>query len=164
MRRGMPDAYEVLQVHPSAAPEVIEAAYRALARLHHPDLTKDPESAKAMIELNNAYHALRDPEQRAAYDRSLAHPVMSAGTSLSERMRESAMSAASTGPENPAHTVLNFGRYEGMTLAEISRVDPEYLRWLQRHSSGVRYRNQINDILSVSTARQESSPMGYRSR
>lgn len=161
MRRGMPDAYEVLQVHPSAAPEVIEAAYRALARLHHPDLTKDPDSAKAMVELNAAYETLRQPDHRAAYDRSLAHPVMQATTTLSERMRESTISAAAHGDENPAHTVLNFGRYEGMTLAEISRVDPEYLRWLQRHSSGVRYRNQINDILTA-TARRDPSPMAYR--
>ena len=160
MRRGMPDAYEILQVHPSAAPEVIEAAYRALARLHHPDLTKDPEGEKAMVELNAAYETLRQPDQRAAYDRSMVHPVMQATATLSERMRESS-AAPANGQENPAHTVLNFGRYEGMTLAEISRVDPEYLRWLQRHSSGVRYRNQINDLLAA-TARREPSAMGYR--
>ena len=161
MRRGMPDAYEVLQVHPSAAPEVIEAAYRALARLHHPDLSNDPEGEKAMVELNAAYETLRNPDQRAAYDRSQIHPVMQASTTLSERMRESATTAAN-GQENPAHLMLNFGRYEGMTLGEISRVDPEYLLWLQRHSSGVRYRNQINDVLSATSARREPSPMGYR--
>ncbi len=87
---------------------------------------------------------------------------MQATTTLSERMRESTITAAAHGDENPAHTVLNFGRYEGMTLAEISRLDPEYLRWLQRHSSGVRYRNQINDILTATSARRESSPMAYR--
>jgi DnaJ-class molecular chaperone len=31
------DWYEVLQVHPRAHPQVITAAYRALARMLHPD-------------------------------------------------------------------------------------------------------------------------------
>ena len=31
------DLYEILQVHPSAHPEVIQAAYRRLALLYHPD-------------------------------------------------------------------------------------------------------------------------------
>ncbi len=31
------DAYEVLQVHPRAEQQVIQAAYRVLAALYHPD-------------------------------------------------------------------------------------------------------------------------------
>ena len=42
---------------------------------------------------------------------------------------------------------LNFGRYEGWTLYELSRKDPEYLRWLARHSSGLRYRREISKVL-----------------
>lgn len=159
MRRGMPDAYEILQVHPSAVPEVIEAAYRALARLHHPDLTRDPEGVKAMVDLNAAYETLRDPGQRAAYDRSMAHPVMQATTTLSERIREGA-TAATPGHENAAGVVLAFGRYEGMTLGEIARIDMEYLRWLQRHSSGVGYRHQIDEVLAASAVRRDPGASG----
>ena len=33
------DFYRVLQVDPAAEPEVIRAAYRALARKYHPDVS-----------------------------------------------------------------------------------------------------------------------------
>lgn len=62
------DLYEILQVSPNADPEVIEAAYRRLARKHHPDISPSPESAQRMRALTHAYEVLRDPDRRAAYD------------------------------------------------------------------------------------------------
>ena len=63
------DFYEILQVHPSAYPEVIDAAYRRLARIYHPDRHPAPDAAARMAEINRAYDVLKDPGQRAAYDR-----------------------------------------------------------------------------------------------
>jgi hypothetical protein len=63
------DAYKVLQVDPSAEREVIEAAYRRLARKYHPDVNPAPGAAERMRELSAAYDLLRDPDQRAEYDR-----------------------------------------------------------------------------------------------
>ena len=66
---GQPhDLYEILQVHPSAHPDVIEAAYRWLALLYHPDRNKSPEASEMMRRLNYAYEILSDPPQREAYD------------------------------------------------------------------------------------------------
>lgn len=153
MPRGIRDAYEVLQVQPSAVPGVIEAAYRALARLHHPDLSEQPEAVKAMAELNAAYNTLRDPEQRAAYDRTRVAilPIATAGGSLSERVE----AAAARDYDSPGHAMLDFGRYEGMTLAQVARIDPAYLKWLQRHSSGVRYRQQIDELMATLAAKRD---------
>ena len=39
------DPYKVLQVDPEAEDEVIQAAYRRLARKYHPDLAKTPDAA-----------------------------------------------------------------------------------------------------------------------
>lgn len=64
----MRDYYATLQVDPRAEPEVIEAAYRRLARKHHPDASADPEAASRMRELNDAYEVLHDPARRRAYD------------------------------------------------------------------------------------------------
>jgi uncharacterized protein (DUF3820 family) len=47
-----------------------------------------------------------------------------------------------------AGTRLTFGRYAGWTLRDLARQDPDYLRWLSRHSSGIRYRTEIYQILS----------------
>jgi DnaJ-like protein len=68
-----PDYYAVLQVHPDADQEVIEAAYRQLMKKHHPDLAGgDPRlvaehEARAKA-INEAFGVLRDPERRRRYD------------------------------------------------------------------------------------------------
>ncbi len=53
--RQKPDAYAALHLLPSAPPEVVKAAYRVLAQLHHPD--KGGDTATMQI-LNEAYRQL----------------------------------------------------------------------------------------------------------
>lgn len=62
------DYYEILQVHPSAEPEVIEAAYRKLAGKYHPDRNPSPTAEEKMKKLNLAREILSDPEKRKRYD------------------------------------------------------------------------------------------------
>lgn len=156
------DPYEILQVHPSAVPEVIEAAYRALALLHHPDRNDEPEADSAMAELNWAYAVLREPELRASYESTqvpipVSEPATSAAT-LSERVAEVTEAAIGRDSANPANTTLDFGRFAGMTLRQIARIEPGYLEWLRRHSSGLRYRHQIDKVLgSMAGARPSSA-------
>jgi hypothetical protein len=71
------DPYEVLQVDPGADADVIEAAYRVLARRYHPDRNRSAEATGQMARINGAWELLRDPERRRAYDRSrgLTQPV-----------------------------------------------------------------------------------------
>ena len=64
----LPDYYELLQVSPRASVEVIHAAYRMLARAHHPDVDRTPGAARRMQELNVAYATLCDPKRRETYD------------------------------------------------------------------------------------------------
>jgi len=68
----MQDLYEELQVSRNAEPEIIEAAYRRLARKYHPDVSADPTSDARMQRIVHAYEVLRDPKQRAMYDASFA--------------------------------------------------------------------------------------------
>lgn len=137
------DCYEVLQVHPRAHPQVITAAYRALARMLHPDHAGDRTDAP-MARLNRAYAVVRDPESRATYD----------------RQREAAAAPPKTQrplktPTPPATgrsgTVLRYGRYEGWTLQDLVRHDSDYLRWLQRHPSGRQYRAELDRLLAKRT-------------
>jgi hypothetical protein len=65
---GFSDHYRTLQVDPAAEPEVIEAAYRALARKHHPDRNPSPTAAAEMARLNQAFEVLRNPTSRRAFD------------------------------------------------------------------------------------------------
>lgn len=64
------DLYRVLQVDPSADPEVIEAAYKRLAHKYHPDHnTGDPLAEEHMKRINEAFRVLGKPGPRAEYDR-----------------------------------------------------------------------------------------------
>ena len=55
--------------------------------------------------------------------------------------------AAGPPPGNPSGSVLNFGRYSGWSLGEITRADLEYLEWLDRMPIGRPYRDEIDAIL-----------------
>ena len=58
------DYYEILQVHPLAEPDIIEAAYKRLVRKYHPDFNQDPKAQEQMKKINRAYGVLKDPEKR----------------------------------------------------------------------------------------------------
>ncbi len=62
--------YEILQVLPTALPEVIHMAYKALAKKYHPDIyTGDKKYAEEKMKLiTAAYRVLSDPQQRMQYD------------------------------------------------------------------------------------------------
>lgn len=62
--------YRILQVAPTASPEQIKQAYRALAKALHPDLNRGQDTTQAFQTVNEAYSVLSDPAQRAAYDQT----------------------------------------------------------------------------------------------
>jgi molecular chaperone DnaJ len=64
------DYYDVLGVQRSADPETIKAAYRKLAKEHHPDRHNGCTNQEAQFKaISEAYDCLKDPQKRAAYDR-----------------------------------------------------------------------------------------------
>jgi DnaJ-class molecular chaperone len=73
LQRSGTNHYATLGLDRRCSDEQIRAAYRVLARQHHPDL--NPDSAAALYhtqEINAAYEVLGDPERRRSYDESLA--------------------------------------------------------------------------------------------
>ncbi|HEX4633901.1 MAG TPA: DnaJ domain-containing protein, partial [Gemmatimonadales bacterium] len=66
----MSDFYKVLGVAMDATAEDVKRAYRKLAMEHHPDRNNgDKQAEEKFKEITEAYEVLRDPQQRAAYDR-----------------------------------------------------------------------------------------------
>jgi curved DNA-binding protein CbpA len=75
MHKNM-DLYQELGVTPEAEPDVIRAAYRALALRYHPDRQRGASTliAAKMARINHAYSVLSQPESRQAYDESQRTP------------------------------------------------------------------------------------------
>ena len=95
------DLYEILHLHPSAHPDVIQAAYRRLALLYHPDKNPSPEATEMMAAVNHAYAVLSDPEKRAEYDRTRSAQAGSAGTGPSAASSAQGPRQRSNAPRNP---------------------------------------------------------------
>ncbi len=78
MQRAGKNHYAALGLDRRCTLAQIRAAYRVLAKQHHPDLNPHSPAAVARTqELNTAHEILSDPEQRAAYDRELDAPKKS---------------------------------------------------------------------------------------
>ena len=70
----MKTLYEILEVSESASKEIIEKAYKVLAKRYHPDLQNENDKLKAedmMKKINEAYDILSNDEKRKKYDAEL---------------------------------------------------------------------------------------------
>jgi curved DNA-binding protein CbpA len=112
------DFYETLQVSPRADAEVIEAAYRVLARRYHPDRDPSPGATERMARINQAWEALGQPETRERYDRErLAAHVSPNGN---------ASASVAGGPElalSPDRLALALRRGEARTVTVAVQTD-----------------------------------------
>ena len=171
MERSRPDHYRALQVDPTANQLVIQAAYRVLAQIFHPDVSGDDVEMKR---INAAWEVLGDPRRRRQYDIERAgrhpgqvesarapdrpQPAPSAASAGSAHSGAPSPHAASPRPDDhagppvgePFGPVLKFGRYEGWTLGQVSRVDKAFLEWLRRVPAGRGLRDEIDAVLRSS--------------
>ena len=68
------DYYKIMGVDKKATAKDIKAAYRKLARQHHPDVNPGNKQAEVKFkEINEAYEVLRDEEKRKKYDELGTH-------------------------------------------------------------------------------------------
>ncbi len=105
---SVPDPYKVLQVDSEAEFEVIEAAYRRLARKYHPDVSPDPESQERMVRINQAWELLRDATKRAAVDRARTRTT---GTSAKVAAADARARASAGHPATPPGSTYDPGNH-----------------------------------------------------
>ena len=65
----MRDPYTVLGVAKGATSADVKKAYRRLAKLYHPDQSKDPKAKDRFAEVGSAYEILGDEKKRGSFDR-----------------------------------------------------------------------------------------------
>lgn len=66
-RAAKPNDYAVLGLRPGATMEAVRAAYRSLAKVHHPDRNPgDPSALATFARISESYAALREAAEHAA--------------------------------------------------------------------------------------------------
>jgi hypothetical protein len=145
---GMSDPYDVLQVHRRAEPEVIHAAFRALARKYHPD---SGGNTARMVEITEAFAILGSAERKATFD---AQPTMPGVARTTSQPGPGPLTWQTAAPEQSvraqatAGSTIDFGRYAGWTVGALVDHDPDYLEWLARTPVGRRLTSEIEQALS----------------
>ncbi len=136
-----------------------------MADLNHAyDQLRD-EQRRRLYDARRAVFASQDPADRgpgtpvgpghATNGGPREVPRAAAGAAARATAARAAARAAAAGPfrrvrpdpAGPPSAQLDFGRYAGWSLRDLARHDPDYLRWLSRHSSGLRYRTEIQGLL-----------------
>ncbi|MBX7235395.1 MAG: DnaJ domain-containing protein [Caldilineales bacterium] len=124
------DLYKLLQVHPEADQEGIEAAYQRLAAKFDPATAPDdPVIAAARQEIEGAYAVLGSPAERAAYDASLiAAPAAETSVEADalasiETPAEAAPETATAAPPPPARRgVPSYAWVAAVAVAAIAII------------------------------------------
>lgn len=87
----MVNYYEVLEVSQNASKEVIDRAYKVLAKKYHPDL-QQPNQRKSAEEklkkINEAYEILSDELKRKQYDEKLSREINIQNTKILDETKE----------------------------------------------------------------------------
>ena len=73
----MKNYYEILDVDKNASEEVIEKAYKTLAKKYHPDLQNNSDCQDKMRQINEAYEILSNDFKRREYDEKIKRQSVS---------------------------------------------------------------------------------------
>ena len=73
----MKNYYEILEVDKNASEEVIEKAYKTLAKKYHPDLQNNSNCHDKMRQINEAYEILSNDFKRRLYDEKIQEESVS---------------------------------------------------------------------------------------
>lgn len=108
--------YATLGLHRGCTADQIRAAYRILAKQHHPDRHPDAPVACTLIqEINAAYEILSQPEHRTAYDQQL---------DTQEKSRRAPLRTAKAERNASQEVRLRIDEFLRGTLLEVRVNDP----------------------------------------
>jgi hypothetical protein len=111
--------YSRLKVAPDAPPEVIRAAYKALAQKYHPDRHRGSIRHEIVLAaLNKAQDVLLDPERRAAHD----HWIRAEEIRLGWRTPPAVQGPPALGLAQRWRLLADSMRLEGLSFGTACRV------------------------------------------
>lgn len=129
------DYYEILEVDKKASKEIIEKAYKTLAKKYHPDLQNGQEKEeyeRKMKIVNEAYSVLSDEYKKSEYDRQLKIKVV---------------------PIEEYQNILNENMKLRQELDRIQNTKSEYINNIEQTSeyqkqAEIEYNQKINNAVN----------------
>ena len=107
----MKDFYRILEVDRKASIDVIEKAYKVLAKKYHPDLQTTQEAKKIAEEkiktINEAYEILKDEEKRRKYDLQLEREEAKYSQNYSKESTINNSKVRNASPKNTNYATYN---------------------------------------------------------
>jgi len=131
--------YKVLGVSYGASIADVTSSYKRLCRIHHPDISKNPESEEMMKRINVAYTTLREKLRREAAFRerqSYVRPPRRYGAAESRESRAQSAEPRKTGAEaeKEAYNVL-YAYFKAINAFDYSTAYSYLSSYDKRHIS-----------------------------
>ena len=158
----MKNYYEILEVDKNASQEVIEKAYRTLAKKYHPDLQqgeKQQEYAEKMKIINQAYDVLSDSARRSQYNQQIENE-QNQTISIEEQQRIMRENYELKQQINRMHTnnnvvdegsIGNMGRILSQQINEARRqaYHDAYVQDMKNRGYKIRYKHDLKYYLKL---------------
>lgn len=137
----MRNYYEILEVDKNASQEVIEKAYKALAKKYHPDLQQGIQKqqyAEKMKIINEAYDVLSDNYKRDQYNKKIENEQQQNQAISKEEqeriMRENYVLKQQLNNIGKNQNNINNQQLDEGTILNMSRVLEQQIRSAQRQA------------------------------
>ena len=161
----MKNYYEILEVDRHASQEVIEKAYRALAKKYHPDLqqgAKQQEYAEKMKMINQAYDVLSDNIKRQEYNEKLENKeiskeqheqIMRENYELKQQINKMGYEQQYRQPKQQIDegTIINMSRIlnEQINAARRQAYHDAYVQDLKNRGYKIRYKHDLKYYIKL---------------
>lgn len=148
--------YEILEINQNASPEIVEKAYKTLAKKYHPDLQQNDfkkESEEKLKLINEAYAVLSDMEKREAYDMHLIKITPNIDELLNENaylknelnsLKQHFNTSSFDSPKQQAD-INEFKYNEQINQAKQKAYHDAYIQDLKNRGYKIRYKKTFKD-------------------
>ncbi len=162
------DYYDILEVSHQAGRDVIEAKYRSLCKVFHPDVNPSPDAEGRMKLINIAWEVLGDDSKRLAFNREWeARHLRAVSPAPAYRAPRRPVSQATMEDIASRRAITEYfrgiiaGRYRQIHALLSSRDQwnipvESFIRW----QSSVAASYRIQSFLVLSAKRYEAFPLG----
>lgn len=156
--------YEILEVDKNASQEVIEKAYKTLAKKYHPDLQQGSmkqEYAEKMKIINEAYDVLSDDYKREQYNEQLKKEELQNQT-MSREQQEKLMQENYALKQQLNNMGINKQQEHEGTIVNMSRILDQqiraarkqayhdaYIQDMQNRGYKIRYKHDLKYYLKL---------------